>query len=317
MRASTRFVLAFLILATSLNAFAQYSDVDPRTLPAQIAAQERIVQTQSDNKDWKSWLKLAVLLQDAGSYRESEDAYRQTISLLNAPEPFTVADVFDRMATMYIASGQLSTAEPIERHALAIRENQHDRLGTGVSHMHLAMLLLGQHELSAAETEAQTAVNLLVPEYAHQANVSLATPEEKMTALIDLSLVQRASGENQTAIPALESALQIAHQNYPENSLPVGYIEFLLGQTYWKSGDSPDADRLMADGVQKLTTIIGWGHPVYLRTLQQYKAFLVETKQHQKAEQISAEIKRLDRAAGIFTVASGKLTPLKTHEVHP
>src|SRR5215469_15803524 len=147
MRASTRFAFALLILTASINGFAQYSDVDPRTLPAQIAAQERVVQTEPANKDWQSWLKLAVLLQDAGSYRESEDAYRQTISLLRAPEPLTVADVFDHMGTMYIASGQLSTAEPIERHALAIRENQHDRLGTGVSHMHLAMLLLGQNAL--------------------------------------------------------------------------------------------------------------------------------------------------------------------------
>ena len=87
MRASTRFALAFLILTAASKAFAQYTDVDPRTLPAQIAAQERVVQTEPDNKDWQAWLKLAVLLQDAGSYRQSESAYRQTISLLRAPDP--------------------------------------------------------------------------------------------------------------------------------------------------------------------------------------------------------------------------------------
>ena len=53
----------------------------------------------------------------------------------------------------------------------------------------------------------------------------------------------------------------------PENSLPVGYIDFLLGHTYWKSGDFSSANKLMAAGVENLATVIGWEHPVYLRTL--------------------------------------------------
>ena len=309
MRTFPRLSFALAILTTGITAFAQYAEVDPRTLPAQITAQELAVQTEPANSDWHSWLKLAVLLADAGSYRESESAYHQTIALLRAPAPLTVADVFDHMGTMYVASGQLSNAEPLERHALAIRQNQHDSLGAGVSHMHLAMLLLGQNELRSAETEAQIAVAMLVPEDVHQANISSATPEQKMTALIDLSLVKCASGANQDAVPDLQRALEIARQNYPENSLPVGYIDFLLGQTYWKGGDSRNAGKLMAAGVEKLATVIGWGHPVYLGTLQQYRAFLVETNQRHKAQQVAAEIDRIDRSKGSFTVASGKLNP--------
>jgi tetratricopeptide (TPR) repeat protein len=309
MRTSLRLVLAFLTVTVSTRNFAQYADVNPRTLPAQVTAQEFIVQNEPGNKDWQAWLKLAVLLQDAGSYRESENAYRQTITLLRAPAPLTVADVFDHMATMYIASGQLSKAEPIERHALAIREYQRDSLGTGVSHMHLAMLMLNQNSLVTAESEAQTAVNLLVPEYAHHASVSPATPEEKMTALVDLAevhLAQCRSGANQTALPPLQWALRVAHENYPDDSYPVGYVEFLLGQAYWKSGNSKDADAFMSHGVHKLAAETGWGHPVYLRTLRQYMAFLVATNQRDKAQEISAEIERLDRSSVPFIVASGR-----------
>jgi tetratricopeptide (TPR) repeat protein len=329
MRSSLKLVIASLALTVCSKNFAQYADVDPRTLPAQIAAQELVVQTEPGNKDSRAWLKLAVLLQDAGSYRDSENAYRQTIALLRAPDPLTVADVFDHMGTMYVAGGQPSKAEPVERHALAIREHQHDRLGTGVSHMHLAMLLLSENELRSAQAEAQIAVNLLVPGYAHVAGVSSATPEdatpedatpedatpeEKMTALIDLALVRCASGAHQAAMPDLQRALQIAHANYPDDSLPVGYINFLLGYASWKSGNPHDADELMTDGVHKLATVIGWGHPAYLQTLRQYRAFLVETKRRDRAQQVLAEIEKLDRSPDSpkdsFTVASG--TPSST-----
>src|ERR1700751_2038227 len=105
MRSSLKLIAALLALTACTKNFAQYSDPDPRTLPAEIAAQELVVQTGPGSKDSQAWLRLAVLLQDAGSYRESESASRQTIALLRAPDPFPVADVFDHMGTMYVASG--------------------------------------------------------------------------------------------------------------------------------------------------------------------------------------------------------------------
>ncbi|HEV2578212.1 MAG TPA: tetratricopeptide repeat protein [Acidobacteriaceae bacterium] len=306
MRSSIILTVALFILIASTRTFAQYAQIDPRTLPAEIAAQETIVASAA-SKDWQAWLKLAVLLEDAGSYRQSEDAYRQTIALLRAPDPLTVADVFDHMATMYIASGRPSEAEPIERHALAIREYQHDKLGAGVSHMHMAMILLGENALRPAQAEAQTAVNLLVPEYGDHAGVSVATPEEKMNALVDLSLIQSASGASQTALAALQGALRIAHENYPDDSIPVGYIEFTLGQTLWKTGDATQGDILMDRGVQKLSSEISWSHPAYLGTLRQYKVFLLATKQQGKAQQIAAKIatlEKLDHPLVSFAVAS-------------
>ncbi|HTV07582.1 MAG TPA: tetratricopeptide repeat protein [Candidatus Aquilonibacter sp.] len=304
MRSSIQLIAALLLFIVSSRTFAQYAEIDPRTLPAQISAQQLIVQAAPGNLDWHAWLKLAVLLQDAGSYRASENAYRRAIALLRAPDPLTVADIFDHMGTMYVASGQLSNAEPLERHALAIREHQHDILGTGVSHMHLAMLLLNRHDLQSAEAEAQSAVHLLVPESVHRAAAASsstpsenATPEEKMTALIDLALVKCASGAASTALTNLRSALQIAHETYPGNSIPVGYIEFLLGYASWKGGNSNDANILMSKGIDTLALAIDWGQPAYLGALRQYRAFLVDTRQTIEAQRVSAEIARLDRSA--------------------
>lgn len=301
---SITLIVSWLILTASAGAFAQYSDVDPRTLPAQVTRQENIVQSEPGSKDWQAWLKLAVLLQDSGSYGESEDAYLHTVTLLRAPAPLTVADIYDHMGTMYVQAGQLTKAEPVERHALAIREHQHDALGTGISQTHLAMLLLGQNQLHSAEAEAQSAVDILVPEYHHLAAVSSATPEQKMTALIDLALVQSASGADDAALPCLGLALQIARENYSENSLPVGYINFLLGYADWKDGNLKDAEQLMSKGVHTLATEIGWGAPMYLNTLRQYSAFLVQTKQQDRAQEIATEIQRLSRSKNSVVVAS-------------
>lgn len=304
MRSSINLIVALIILTASSRTLAQYVDLDPTTLPAQVAAQEKVVQTAPAAGNWQAWLKLAVLSQDAGNYRESEDAYRHTITLLRSPDPLVVADVFDHMGTMYVESGQPSKAEPVERHALAIREFQQDKLGAGVSHMHLATLLLAQNDLQSAQAEAQSAVSLLVPEYVHLSGTSSATPEEKMTALIDLSLVQCASAEYQSALPGLQLALEIAHDNYPENSIPVGYIDFLLGYVTWKNGNTSDGGKLMSHGVDMLRAELGWGHPQYVGVLRRYKAFLVETKKRDKAQQITAEIDRLDHPMNSFAMAS-------------
>lgn len=305
MRSSITLIVAPLILTAGTRTFAQYTDADPRTLPAQISAQESIVQTEQGKQDLQAWLKLAVLLEDAGSYRESEDAYHHTVALLKPTDPLAIADVFDHMGTMYVASGQPSKAETVERHALAIREHLHDDLGSGVSHMHLATLLLERNDLPSAQAEAQTAVSLLVPEYVHAPGKSSATPEEKMTALIDLSVIQSALGASHNAIPALQHALEIAHGSYPEKSIPVGYIDFLLGYANWKSGNTRDAGQLMSQGVDNLRADLGWGHPKYLEVLRQYEAFLVDTRKRDKAQQITAEIDRLDRSPKSLAVASG------------
>jgi hypothetical protein len=294
------------MIATNIKSFAQYRDVNPQTLSTQISAQETIAKTVTDGKGWAAWLKLAVLLQDAARYRESEDAYLRTMDLVKSQDPATVADVQDNMAMMYVESGQLTKAEPMERQALATREKEHDQLGAGVSHMHLAMLLLGEGALHSAETEAEIAVRLLVPEYSSSSANSAATPEEKMTALIDLSLVRCASGAWATTVPSLSWALKIAHASYPDISIPVGYINFLLGYADWKTGESQSGDELMKQGVHELATQLGWGHPAYLRALRQYRAYLTQTGRKAEARRIASELKELDHSADSIAAQAGE-----------
>jgi len=186
MRLSIAFIGALMIGFLPVAGSAQISGVN--TLAAQLHEQEKTVETNPGKSDGEAWLKLAILRQDVAQYRDAERAYKRAIALLKPGDRATLADALDHMGTMYVECGQFSKGEPLERKALAIREAEKDVLGIGLSHMHLAVLLLGEQQISSAEAEAQTAVGLLVPERQQAAAQVAATPEEKMTALIDRSV---------------------------------------------------------------------------------------------------------------------------------
>lgn len=304
MRLSIAFIGALLIGFFPAASPAQFGDMN--TLAAQIREQEKAIEEDPGRSDGEAWLKLAILHQDAAQYRDSERAYKRAIALLKPEDRATLADAQDQMGTMYVERGQFSKAEPLERKALAIREDQKDALGIGLSHMHLAVLLLGERQTAPAEAEAEMAVTLLVPNKGQVA--AAATPEEKMTALIDLSLAHCARQACTRAIPDLRRALGIAHANYPENSIPVGFLDFLLGYAFWKSGDRDSAEGLMRKGTQELETQLGWGHPTYIQVLRQYRSFLDRTGRTAEAKDIAARIANLERSPGFAQIAANPLS---------
>jgi len=306
MRLSIAFIGALFIWLFPVAGSAQIRDTN--TLRAQIREKEKMVETDPGKSNGEAWLELAILRQDAAQYRDSARAYDTAIALLKSGDRATLADALDSMGTMYAECGQFSKAEPLERKALAIRSDRKDLVGIGVSHMHLAVLLLGEHQVDSAEAEAEMAVSLLVPEQNDAAAQTAPTPEEKMTALIDLSLARCARQGCATAIPDLRRALGIAHANYPANSIPVGFLEFLLGYALWKSGDNSSADGLMRKGTEELETQVGWGHPTYVQVLKQYSMFLNQTGQATEAKNIAAKIAKLERSPGFAQEASNHLS---------
>lgn len=296
MRIAMVFVAVLFIDCGSINIWAQDSGMNG--LAGQIREQERMVETASGQKDGAAWFKLAVLCQDAARYRDSERAYRRAIPLLKPGAQAIFADALDHMGTMYMETNRLDKSESFERRALVIREKQDDLLGIGISHTHLSALMLGKHEYVSAESEADMAVSLLAPAQAHPAVQTAATPEEQMTALIDLSLARCARQACASAVAVLRRALEIAHANYAANSVPVGMLDFLLGYALWKSGETVSAGDQMRNGTQELASQLGWGHPTYVRILRQYETFLIQIGRAAEAGQVSARIASLERSTG-------------------
>jgi tetratricopeptide (TPR) repeat protein len=309
MRHCRKIIIATLIglVSTSEVGLSQY--VTGASLADEIRACKQSIDAAHGHSSWESWLKLAMLYQDAAQYEDAERAYGESIRLLKADDPIRLAYALDGMGTLYVEMGAYSKAEPLEQKALAIREERKDSVGIGRSRMHLAVLSLGTHELTEAASEAEQAVNLLVPEGVGIEAGSGGTPEEKMTALIDLSLVRCAQGKCAEALPHLRRALNFARSNYTTKSIPVGFLNFLIGYASWKSGDSRRAGKLMKTGLSEMDAEIGWGHPTYVSALMQYETFLLEKGRNVEASRIRAEISLTNSSHRQEEQASGEAVP--------
>ena len=277
-------IAVLALLATCSSCLAQ--GVQTGSVPDAIRHYEALVSGASKD-DGATWWRLAIVYQNSARYRDSEHAYQKALHLLRTQQPAAIADVMDDMGTMYLEEGRFGRAEQLEHAALDLRQARNDQVGIGQSWMHLAMVSLGEHHLVDALMFAELAVDRLVPERKDPAKHASATPEQKMTALTYLSHVLCEQGRFADAIPVLTTAREIAVAAYPSKSLPVAYVNFLLGRAHWKSGDLDSAAELMTEGTHGMQAQLGWGHPTYLKAMKEYATFLKQT--HRLPEAAEAE----------------------------
>jgi hypothetical protein len=176
---------------------------------------------------------------------------------------------------------------------MALREEQSDQLGVGLSWMHLAMLSLGKKDNSGGEMYAELAVERLVPNHGE----SGATQEQKMTALTYLALARCAAHSCADALSPLKKAMKIAEKSYGVGSFPAAYIAFLEGYADWKLGKSGEAAKLMQSGTEGMEAELGWGHPTFISAMRQYEGFLVATHRSAEAAEVRAKLDRLSSSS--------------------
>jgi len=258
-----------------------------------IRAYEAFVQQPDGRKSGAAWWKLALLYQDTARFNEAERAYTNAIQLLKAQAPDVLADITDCMGTMYAQSGQLSKAEHLERDALTFREIRKDSLAVGISWTHLSTLSLGEGHVSDAAMYAKWAVDQLLSAENDDGKQEIATPEQKMSALIALSLARCRQGMCDEALKVLQSARDIADSGYRTGSFPSSYIDFLTGYAQWKTGNPELAAELMRRGTLGMQAELGLRHPTYLAAMQQYEHFLKQTGHRAEASEVRRIIARV------------------------
>lgn len=263
-----------------------------------IRAGQSAVSSAGGRTDGVAWLRLAILYQDAARYDDAEGAFRKATDLLKTQDRPRYADALDRMGVMYVERGNFGKAVPLEQKALAIRQERNDEVGIGRSYMHLSLVAYGKRDLPGAEADAEMAVSLLAPERPADGRVDEGTPEEKMSALIDLGLIRCAREACDAATHDLERALRMATAHYEPNSVPVGFLHFLLGYTHTKSGDMQGGMSLMKTGIDEMKTQLGWGHPTYVAALKEYRAVLVKAGRGEEADEVGESVAKLERASG-------------------
>lgn len=295
--------LAVLVLATMNEAMLGQ---EARTVQSagEIHEYEQVVQA-SERSNGGAWWKLAMLYQDAARFRDAERAYGKALELLQSGDPLVLANVMDCMGTLYVQIGRLAEGEQLERKALAIRQEQRDQIGIGLSWMHLAMLSLGQHDNAGGEMYAELAVERLVLE---KGEIS-ATGEQKMTALTYLALARCAAHECKNAMAPLKHAMTIAEASYPEKGFPISYVRFLEGYVDWKRGDDRTAASLMKNGTEGMEAQLGWGHPTLISAMRQYEGFLETTRRNVEAAEVREKLARFAGSQSAARASSAAVLP--------
>jgi tetratricopeptide (TPR) repeat protein len=267
---------------------------------------ETLVEQPTAQNNGIDWWHLAILYQDNARYADAERAYWKAQKLLLSSDERAQANLMDQMGTMYVEMGRYAEAQDLERKALAIRVALKDSLGVGLSWMHLAMLSLGEHRNTDGEMYAELAVERLASDHGGRKEQDAATPEQKMTALVYLSLARCAANGCVDAVPPLKRAMVIAEGNYPTESFPVAYVHFLEGYARWKQGDRRSAAMLMKRGTAGMEAQLGWGHPTYISAMRQYAVFLVESGHESEAASVKQKLARLSGAQPVTQSAQAE-----------
>jgi tetratricopeptide (TPR) repeat protein len=234
------------------------------------------------------WSHLGTLYQDAGMYRESEQALEHAMRLLTLP-PVSKPDLamaIDNLGMLYMATGNVKEAERAETKALKMREEAGLKSELPKSWNHLATLYLRQHQPAKAKDLAGRAVDAFFAD-------ASASPEDKLGSQLVLASALCQLHQYNEAIEKLQSTHQMAKEAYGPDTLPAGFSSFLLGYALWKSGDLLSASEPMQEGATTMGKALGWEHPCYLLVMTRYAQFLRDDQRQDAARTIEKQVKSM------------------------
>ena len=284
-----RFRTQFLALCITLSIceHAQLQQISLTELNDRINQELRSIKVAEhdhlpDSKLGYLWAQLASSYAQQADFGRAEDAYFHSVRLLkDAPEAQTnYATLLDNLGIFYLAYNRREEAENYLKKALVERRKQSDMMALGVSQIHLAELALADHRFKEAEHLANEAY----------ANLTAAGDSGRKGLIGALVVLAYALCERNKCIEGLhdaEQAMDLARVVYPSDSLPAGHILMGIGFAKWKTGDNEEAEKMMLQGIQIITTQNAPGAPYSRNALSEYRSFLV-------AMHRSADAKRID-----------------------
>lgn len=234
------------------------------------------------------WSHLGTLYQDAGMYRQAEQALEHAMRLLTLA-PVSKPDLamaIDSLGTLSMQTGNVKEAERAETKALKMREGAGLKSELPKSWYRLATLYLRERQPAKAKDFAERAVNAFFADPS-------ALPEDKLGSQLVLASALCQSRQYAEAIEKLRSTLHMARETYGPDTLPTGFSSFLLGYALWKSGDLSSAGEPMQEGATTMGKALGWQHPGYILVMTRYAQFLRDDHQQDAARTIERQVKSM------------------------
>jgi tetratricopeptide (TPR) repeat protein len=247
----------------------------------------------ADVKLGRLYSQLGLLYEDVGLWGRSESAFERAVALFrrDGTSNGELATAIADMGSMHNAIGKTRESEKEEQEALGIRKTLNDELQVARSWGDLAALSVAEQKYERARDFAQQALT----EFSADPK---AQPFDLITARYALGLAYCHLKEYAQAIPLLAKATEDAKSG-KQSEVTLGFGEFLLGYAYWRSGDLTSANGHLEEGIARMKSQLGWGHPSYLNALGYYAKFLRETRRVEMAEAAEREIRRAEATVDI------------------
>jgi tetratricopeptide (TPR) repeat protein len=231
------------------------------------------------------WARLASEYAQLGDFARAEDAYFHSIQLLkDLPEArANYATLLDNLGVLYLAYNRRDDAERYINEAFTARREQGNTANLGISQLHLSEVALADHKFKDAERFAAEA----------NANLSAAGDEGKkglIGTLVALAYARCSRDKCTEGLRNAEQAMELARLVYPNDSLPIGHALMALGFANWKSGNGQQAEKMMLEGINIITTQNAPGTPYSRNALSEYRTFLAAMHRPQDVKRIDDQI---------------------------
>ena len=272
------------------SGYAQTQQISVTELNKQIDLSRRLIRVAehdrlSNAKQANLWAQLASEYAQLTDFARAEDAYFHSLHLLeNAPaSQANYATVLDNIGVLYLAYNRRDEAKAYLQRAFTTRKELGDRMALGVSQVHIAEIALAEHKFKDAENLAAEA----------QTNLTGAGDPGRKALVGALAALTYARCSRNNCVEGLrnaEQAMELAHIVFPSDTLPIGHVLMAIGFAKWKSGDNQEAEKMMLQGIQIITTQNVPGAPYSRNALSEYRAFLQATHRTMDAKRIDDQI---------------------------
>jgi tetratricopeptide (TPR) repeat protein len=245
----------------------------------------------------KTYLQLGLWYQTAALWERAEAAFEHAVSLLrNTPEAGAdLATAISQVASLHVTMGKYRESEKEQQEALRLREAIGDRLQIARSQDDFAILYLSKQKYEKARDLARQAE----AEFVRNGHAEVL---DRMTARFTLAEALCYLKDCPSAITLLKTALAEAQASLRPEDFNLGLCNFLLGYAYWKSGNMATAALYLERGTVQMNTLLGWGHPAYLRALTFYAEFLHENRQVEAANVVESRIRQANSVVDVRSI---------------
>jgi hypothetical protein len=185
-------------------------------------------------------------------------------------------------------------AEKEHMEALKVRESIGDPVGIALTWTDLASIYVQERQYKKAVDFGQRSLAVL----GDNPNV---TPTDRIAVRQILGTALCESHDCGRAIPMLKDAVDLASRNFGADSLSVAITSYVLGYAYWRSGDIVDARASMERGMVRIKADLGWGHPLYVKSMNTYARVLRAQGQLEAAATVESEARA---ASGVVDARS-------------